>query len=765
MLHLQFPFPAKVPYFKNVLKKGARKKLVLIEKTADLENQMGKFLRYVKLLLCLLLGIACYAPTMPQANDLPSAKESVSVPDSRAASSPPQKHALIVAISHYDPSTNWWDISSENDVPLIKNALKRHGFPEANIHVIPGSSATKTGIVEGVKKHLLGPSIKKGDVVVFHYSGHGQQITDDDENEELDGYDEALVPYDAPHCPSMKKKDGVCVPDGKYTGEKHLRDDEMNILLQQLRERVGPEGNVVVFLDSCFSGSGTRGEHTATARGTDLPIGYPAMRETRGSKSEEAGGFDEITKGARGGTIDGEGALSPYVVFSAARHDQLAFETTTEDETKTKVGSLSYSLHKALSEAKQATSYRALFGKIESTLKGRVDNHPQVEGHVDRPLFSGLAIDQSPFIEVEVENSQVFLKAGSLAGLFRGTQVAFHKGRPDIPTPETKIGEGTVDSSEPLKAFVRVEDGVPIQALQDSSAFVTAYAFGDLHIGVQLKSFVDTDVRQEIEEALSEKGIPVIMNVSEDEADVRIWERSNQDAASPSEVIVEDAKLGISILKALPITTRNLAGTIQRKLENFAYGRYLRKLEIKHDDFPAKLEIVPVMLTATCRGSSKPNPETCVERELPLNKFLTRGNNLELSIGTWFQLKVHLPNKEMYVTIVDIWSDGTIAMLWPPPLTGDKTKFPVGHKKIIPALYQIGEPEGSEVFLLVATEEYVNLEPFATPDNLRSRGSKDNLGPFAPLFELKGGTRGTATSFSPGKVTTNSILFTVTKNK
>lgn len=726
---------------------------------------MAPNLRFVKLLLCILFAISCNAPTTPQANDLPATKDSTAASDPILASSSLQKHALIVAISNYDSSTNWWNISSENDIPLIKNALKRHGFSETNIHEITGPSATKTGIVEGIKKHLLGPSIKKGDVVVFHYSGHGQQITDDDENEELDGYDEALVPYDAPHCPSMKKKDGVCVPDGKYTGEKHLRDDEMNTLLQQLRERVGPEGNVVVILDSCFSGSGTRGEHTATSRGTDIPIGYPAKRDTRGSKLEEAGGFDEIAESARGVAADGKGALSPYVVFSAARHDQLAFETTTEDETKTKVGSLSYGLHKALSEAKQATSYRALFGKIDSILKGRVDNQPQVEGHVDRPLFSGRAIDQRPVIEVQVEKSQVSLQAGSLGGLFPGTQVAFHKGRPDIPTPETKIGEGTVESSGPLKAFVKLEDGVAIQALQDSSAFVTAYAFGDLHLGVQLKSFVNTDVRQEIEQALSEKGMPVIMNVPEDEADVRIWERTNKDAASPSEVIVEDAKLGIPILKALPITTRNLAGTIQRKLENVAYGRYLKRLEIKQTDFPATLEIVPVMLKRTCRGLSKPNPETCVEQELSLDQFRTPGNNLALPLGTWFQLRVNLPNQEAHVTIVDIWSDGTIALLWPPPLTSDKTKFPAGYKKVLPALYQIGEPKGSEVFLLVATEEYVNLEPFATPDNLRSRGSKENLGPFAPLFDFQRGTRGTSASFSPGKVTTDNISFTVTPSK
>ena len=80
-------------------------------------------------------------------------------------------------------------------------------------------------------------------MLVFHYSGHGQQITDDN-GDEPDGYDETIVPYDAP----MRAEAG-------YRGDKHLRDDELARKLLALRAKVGPTGNVVFAFDSCFSGA------------------------------------------------------------------------------------------------------------------------------------------------------------------------------------------------------------------------------------------------------------------------------------------------------------------------------------------------------------------------------------------------------------------------------------------------------------------------------------------------------------------------------
>src|SRR5690606_7854106 len=106
-----------------------------------------------------------------------------------------EKHALIIALGSYDKETGWSDISSANDVEIIKQSLIIKGFSEENIHIyIDG--LTKDGILNAIQSDLIS-KVKKGDVVYFHFSGHGQQVADND-GDELDGLDEALVPVNAP---------------------------------------------------------------------------------------------------------------------------------------------------------------------------------------------------------------------------------------------------------------------------------------------------------------------------------------------------------------------------------------------------------------------------------------------------------------------------------------------------------------------------------------------------------------------------------------
>lgn len=64
----------------------------------------------------------------------------------------PKKLALIVAISKYAPSTGWNSLNSENDIPLVKEALKRQGFKEENIRIVRDKEATKQGILNAMQQ-------------------------------------------------------------------------------------------------------------------------------------------------------------------------------------------------------------------------------------------------------------------------------------------------------------------------------------------------------------------------------------------------------------------------------------------------------------------------------------------------------------------------------------------------------------------------------------------------------------------------------------
>lgn len=157
------------------------------------------------------------------------------------------RHALLIGIGNYPEDSGWNTIHGNNDITIIKAALVRQGFSQSNIIQLKDSSATKADILQGFA--LITSRCKPGDIVYIHFSGHGQQITDINGDEE-DGFDEAWIPFDA-------KKE---YEKGVYEGENHLIDDEINGLLKALRQRIGERGKIVVVADACHSGSGSRAE-------------------------------------------------------------------------------------------------------------------------------------------------------------------------------------------------------------------------------------------------------------------------------------------------------------------------------------------------------------------------------------------------------------------------------------------------------------------------------------------------------------------------
>ena len=129
-------------------------------------------------------------------------------------------------------------------------------FASENIRVLANEDADAEGIRRAFAE--LVQASDSGDIVVFHFAGHGHQIADDNVPfGESDGYDELLVPFGAP----AEFREG-------YDGSLHIRDDRVGKFLMALRKKVGPTGIVNIFLDSCFSGTGTRGPDQAPTVGT-----------------------------------------------------------------------------------------------------------------------------------------------------------------------------------------------------------------------------------------------------------------------------------------------------------------------------------------------------------------------------------------------------------------------------------------------------------------------------------------------------------------
>lgn len=157
------------------------------------------------------------------------------------------KRALVIGIGAYPVESGWTEIHGDHDIDIISSFLIENGFAKEHILTLKNEQATKKNIVEQFKK--ITELSTTGDFVYIHFSGHGQQVVDLDGDED-DGWDEAWIPYDA------RKTYAKAL----YEGENHLIDDEINILLKVIKNKIGESGQLLIITDACHSGDSSRGE-------------------------------------------------------------------------------------------------------------------------------------------------------------------------------------------------------------------------------------------------------------------------------------------------------------------------------------------------------------------------------------------------------------------------------------------------------------------------------------------------------------------------
>lgn len=181
------------------------------------------------------------------------------------------RRALVIGIGE-QLDRNWAKINGDKDVPYVQQMLRNAEYKE--IRTLLNKQATKARIVTAFKS--LTNRCQSGDVVYIHFSGHGQLVTDLNGDEE-DGWDEAWIPYDA-----YKK---YCKED---KGEKHLVDDEINVLLTAIKNKIGKQGKLLVVVDACHSGDSSRGDDLdETVRGVYDEFVIPVRRKARTNKPAE----------------------------------------------------------------------------------------------------------------------------------------------------------------------------------------------------------------------------------------------------------------------------------------------------------------------------------------------------------------------------------------------------------------------------------------------------------------------------------------------
>jgi uncharacterized caspase-like protein len=260
------------------------------------------------------------------------------------------RKALLVGLNRYPDPENALR-GCLNDVKQMSRMLEDHfGFERSRgIRLLTDRQATTEAIRDGLAWLMDGAAA--GDVLVFHYSGHGSQVPDRD-GDEQDGLDEIICPYD-------------------LDWDHPFSDDD----LRDLVEPLAAGANLTVVLDCCHAGTGLRRPANGTRRARCL---VPPGRLAR-----PAG--ERLRRFGRAAAEQGA------ILIAACADDQVSADAWIEGDYH---GALTW----YLCDAAVASRYRITYSRLVLDVRHRMraagyDQVPQLEG---RPALLG-QVAFSPF--------------------------------------------------------------------------------------------------------------------------------------------------------------------------------------------------------------------------------------------------------------------------------------------------------------------------------------------------------------------------------
>lgn len=601
----------------------------------------------------------------------------------------PRKYALVFAIGDYPAGNGWPKISSVQDVGYVGKALEDQGFAEKDITTVKDSAATMAGIREAFA--ALTARVHRGDIVVVHFSCHGEQV-EADNNNKIDGLDECIVTYNAvsPLKSSDYDKDQA----------QYLRGHVLGSYLRTLRAKLGAQGDLIVFMDDCHSGDGTRG--VAKIRGGGPPLVSPNFDfKNKHIKSDSSMVARDEAYGANGAD------LSSYEVFSATRPEELDFETT-DDKTGVEMGSLTYAVCKAFEGLSMAgdgggggggkdgggmPTYRELFTRIQSVMNYKVPNqHPLLEGNgSDRLLFGGKFVRQQSYIEVATIDRgkrKITLRQGSMAGLDEGARVAVYPAGTRDTAGKKPLCTGVIGTAGAFSALAVLDADIPVKQPVDAWVFVTARVYKIDPVRLQVRAGKRGVGKNDAE----------LRTLLADEPVVRLVD-SNSDLTLVGDTLKVSGN-GFVFGVAGP-------DELKEKLEAYARYKFLQGLGSTVPGLKAEIGLVVLK-------DGKPDTALTARR--------MRNGRLETYDGDSLTLWIrNIGRKDCYVNILDMQPDGMIGPVIPNrkmdyPILSHELKIVPGQEYFLPSqdYVRITPPCGTEVFKIFVSPVEIDLQDLAT---------------------------------------------------
>ena len=355
-------------------------------------------------------------------------------------------YALLAGINDYQGRVNSLS-GCADDIRGFQEFLEGRVDKE-HLRILPlvNQDATRENIISGFTGHLA--SARQDDVAIFYFSGHG-----------------SLEPVEERYWylePSGYNQTIVCA-DSRRPGIPDLADKELNELIGAVAAS-GP--HVLVVLDCCHSGSGTR----------DLTVQFrqaPPVKKPRAVETYLPGVQLAMTAAARdsgpAAAAVAIGDAPRHVALSACEPKQLSMELPIGDGYR---GVFSAMLQRALAALGPGTTYRDLLGAASAGVRDRVFGQDPVgyaaqPGDLDQPLFGGAVQMRQSGITLEHYRNAWWIDAGTVHGIEppqgdEATVLAVLPRRdPDTPAPGGKrpLGHVRVTDVELARSRVTAGDG------------------------------------------------------------------------------------------------------------------------------------------------------------------------------------------------------------------------------------------------------------------------------------------------------------------
>jgi len=356
---------------------------------------------------------------------------------------PSRIYALLVGIDSYPAPVRPLS-GCCNDINAFERFLQDRvdgQICELHCQTLLNENANRQAVIEQFERHL--GQAGENDLALFYFSGHGSQepVPAELRHLEPDGFNETLICWDS------------------RSTDWDLADKEIACLLQRVARR-GPR--LLVVLDACHSGSGTRGlEESSGTRHAPADQRHTRQISDYLFSPEESQQLKEPeTKATLGSGWNIPRAR--HVLLSACRSNELANECHENGQAR---GVFSLHLLNTLQSTGSSLTVRGLFQQASARVRGRYKNQtPQLEAtksqDLDLPVLgSGAIRPQPPFFSLQYDEGRWWIDGGAVHGLVPSATLAVYpldSLAAEAVEPEQALTTASVVDVQPQRSVVEL---------------------------------------------------------------------------------------------------------------------------------------------------------------------------------------------------------------------------------------------------------------------------------------------------------------------